>query len=286
MVPTMPVLLSQRARRIAHRAPSRGDASVWARAVLGSLALLAVLLLSLPGCGGSADPPPATTSSTLESALAPLKRAYQNLSALSTYAVSMQTWQIRDGSPALVLTTEGAVSQGWLYLLLHGLGEPPREVELALSEETALARLPGAVWAPAADVFGADPRLQDLPLEDPTPLKDLLPAILAKASALPLSAASIPDFAPPVPPDAGLAYRWQTELVTGTTLNATVTSTAWLDDRERLIRVDRETVPSSGADVEHTYNSISYSRFADPDIQVPVPPGGYEPGDGSTSTTD
>jgi hypothetical protein len=199
--------------------------------------------------------------------------------------VSMQTWRIRNGSPGLALTVEGAVSQGWLYLSLHGLAEPPRAVELALGEQGTLARLPGAAWAPAEDVFGADPQLQDLPLEDPTPLKDLLPTILAKASALPLGDASIASFAPAVPPEASLAYRWQTELVTGTTLNATVTNTAWLDDRERLIRVDRETVPAPEAEVEHTYTSIAYSRFADPDIQVPVPPVGYKPGGDVTSTT-
>ena len=112
-----------------------------------------------------------------------------------------------------------------------------------------------------------------------------MPRILAEASALPVGDASIPPFAPAVPPDASLAYRWQTELVSGTTPEATVTSTAWLDDRGRLIRVDRETVPASGAQVEHTYTSIAYSRFADPDIQVPVPPSGYEPSGGSTSTT-
>ena len=144
-----------------------------APAVLGPLVLVVLLLLLVPGCGGSGDPSPATTSSTqdpaLDPALAPLKRAYQNLSALSTYSVSMQTWQIREGSPALALTVEGAVSQGWLYLSLHGLAEPPRAVELALGEDAALARLPGAAWASAADVFGADPQLQELPLEDPTP---------------------------------------------------------------------------------------------------------------------
>jgi hypothetical protein len=255
------------------------------RAVLGLILLLSLLLLPLPGCDGPGDPPqPTTTSSTLNPALAPLKRAYQNLSALSTYVVSMQTWTIAEGVATPALTADGAVKQGWLYLSLHGLTEPPRAVELALGGSAALARLPGAAWASAADVFGADPRLQDLPLEDPTPMEDLLPGILAKASPLPLAEASVPPFAPAVPPEASLAYRWRTELVTGTALDASVTNTAWLDDRDRLIRVDRETVPASGVEVRHTYTSIAYSRFADPDIQAPVPPAGYEPC-GSTSTT-
>ena len=282
----MTLLRSHRPDRVTRRTPSRGDGAARVRTVFGSLVLLLLLFLLVPGCGGSGNaPPPATTSSTMDPALAPLKRAYQNLSALSTYSVSMQTWRIREGSPALALTVEGAVSKGWLYLSLHGFAEPPKAVELALGEEGSLARLPGAAWAPAADVFGADPQLQDLPLEDPTPLMDVLPEILAKASVVPLSDASTPPFAPAVPPEAAQAYRWQTELVTGTTLNATVTNTGWLDDRERLIRVDRETVPATGAEVEHTYTSIAYSRFADPDIQVPVPPVGYQPGGGPTSTT-
>ena len=159
----MTLLRSRRPDRVANRTPSRGDGTARVRTVLGFLTLLSLLLLSLPGCGGSGDPLPTTTSSTLNPTLAPFKRAYQNLSALSTYSVSMQTWKI---------------------------------------------------------------------------------------------------------------------------LGGTVTNTAWLDDRERLIRVDRETVPAAGAAVEHTYTSIAYSRFADPDLQVPVPPVGYEPSGGSTSTTD
>jgi hypothetical protein len=106
-------------------------------------------------------------------------------------------------------------------------------------------------------------------------MADLLPDILARAAEIPLSAATVPAYAQVVTTEASTAFRWSADLLSGASRKATVTTTAWLDDRGRLIRQDRETVPLADSDVAHTYTSITYSRFADPDLVAPVPPQGF-----------
>jgi hypothetical protein len=243
--------------------------------------VMIVSLGLLAGCTDGSSPPATSASSTslsttttLSPALAPLRRAYTNLAALSSYAISMETWVVSEDATVPAVRADGAVRDKWLYLSLQG-PDDAATVELALQDQTAVARIPGGDWAPASDVFTANTALQALPIEDPRPLLDVLPDILTKAEQIPLAQTTVPAWAKPAPSGSAEAFRWSTELLSGTTKMATVDSVAWLDERERLVRLDRETIPMAGAGVEHTYTSIGYSRFADPSLEAPVPPEGY-----------
>jgi hypothetical protein len=254
------------------------------------LLLVALLALGAASCSSSstsattstpsttASVPLPTTSTTMNPALSPLQRAYNTLINVSTYAIGMQTWRTSGESqtPELAVSAQGAKKAGWVYLAIDGHLQPPTHVELAISGDTAVARVSGAAWQPASDVSTAYPALQDLPLEDPTPLSELLPNILENAAPVSLAEAQPPSFAPAAPKEAATAFRWTIDLVTDSTVDATVTSTAWLDDRGRLIRLDRGTVPTDPAKAQ-TYTVITYSRFAEADIAAPVPPAGVTP---------
>ncbi len=257
-----------------------------------SMTVLIALTLLVGGCGpdgdgsGGASSPstPATSSSTSPSTstTSPVANSPSTLSAMgrvlsralttqvhiSSYAFSIDTWLLEGETPVEILRARGMVRRPWSYFEIVAAAEPDTILHLALSDERRLARTEGSDWADAATAVPES--LRDLPLENPTPEADLIEGAAAKAV---VAFGEPPAFAPPPPPEAATQLTWVAQLETGVSVAAHVHSWAWIDERGRLIRLDRETIPVTGGEtsVRHTYTTISYSRHADPTLEPPLP---------------
>jgi hypothetical protein len=225
-------------------------------------------LTSSTALTSTSSQPLSSTTTTLSEEARVLARALTTQARISSYAFTLETWQMDDADAVTILSADGLVRRPWTYFEISASTAPGTTLYLALSDERRLARVDDSDWADAANAV--PPALRELPLEDPDPQIDLIEGIAAKAT---LSSVELPSFAAPRPAEAVTEYTWASDLETGTAVAATVHTWAWLDARGRLIRLDRETIPVTGAvpEVSHTYTVLIYSRHADPTIEMPLP---------------
>lgn len=270
---------------VSHRAVAaqahRGQSAV-VRALLAALASLVLLLAT--GCGTPATSSPSQStginpssnaSGETPSTSAPVQRALLALIAYHRYAFSVTTWDTSQAQSPMVFQIEGVMVDPWTYLSISGPGLQD-EVEVVYQSQVAQARVGKAsAWRSAAEVFGSVAGLAAAPIENPEPLKELVPGIATMAR--PATEGAPPPPAP-LEPDGATSYEWQTALTEGDTEMATVHNRIWLNGNGVIVRWDRRLTPTTlGGQFVATYSSITYSRHGDASLSIPAQ--GYETGD-------
>lgn len=278
----------------AHRLHSGTDGSVSHRAAAAQarrgphcllglvvVALMWVSIVFLSGCTApetvttvdstTALPSPTGTGQA-PSQSAPVQRALQNLVSYHRFAFSITTWDVSRADSPVVFQIEGVMVDPWTYLHISGPGLQ-EQVEVVYQSQAAWARVGDAVsWTSAAEVFASVAGLDAAPIENPEPLKEVVPGIAALAQ--PATSGTPPLPAPPEPAGA-TSYEWSTSLTADGVERGTVHNRIWLNDKGVLIRWDRRLTPSAaGEQLAATYSSITYTQHGDAGLTIPAQ--GYE----------
>ena len=191
------------------------------------------------------------------------------LQAAQRYAFTVTTWAEGPDTHHLLVETNGVKVAPWTSLHIRGAGSG-KSADIVYSDKGAAGRETGSDWSSAAALLDSAAWLQELPLENEQIAEDLIPSITATAVIIdPLT--PVPAPRPPAPAQAAQAFSWTSPLMTGSRVDAEVTTTVWLNQAGWVLRLDRETSPaSSEAGLRHTYTVIVFSRQGDSTLTLPV----------------